>query len=129
MALCMRGAMSELRPVVPISPIIFTIGWLEISPLSEPHPTVAPSTCGIGGEWWAVSGSRRQAVARRFDHRRAEHRKDRGDPGAAQRVDRVRHAHPRAGERRRRPHREDDDEADREEHLGGWRCEPVQQER
>ena len=31
---------------VPISPIIFTIGCDEISPLSEPHPTVAPSTCG-----------------------------------------------------------------------------------
>ena len=54
--------MSQTRPVapqkiiiawirsiidVPISPIIFTIGWLEISPLSEPHPTVAPSTAKI----------------------------------------------------------------------------------
>ena len=27
-----------------LSPIIFTIGWLEISPLSEPQPTVAPRT-------------------------------------------------------------------------------------
>ena len=32
---------------VPISPIIFTIGCDEISPLSEPHPTVAPSTAKI----------------------------------------------------------------------------------